>query len=258
MTFSAVAGTLASGAQTITLTGSGTPIAAGDFTIPFTAGGTTCSFIIHVLPNDYFPRTTNSNWSYEFDDVATDSLIRYVKNVPPLSAAGSSFVIFMQDDGITGEDSSGYYRRNGGDYFEWLDIGAFLGYDNPLWDQYTMLKDNVAAPITWKSPATGGYAGTIGPQSFNIRFSYSIQSGQKDISVPLTTSTGTVTYKNVIVVTEKYEIEITPGVWQDLTPTINYYGKSYYARGIGLIKFEALDATNTVTQKMAMRRFYVY
>jgi|CXWL01.1.fsa_nt_gi hypothetical protein len=42
-------GTLATGAQTITLTGSGTPGAAGNTTIPVTVGTSTCSFVINVI-----------------------------------------------------------------------------------------------------------------------------------------------------------------------------------------------------------------
>lgn len=48
MTFSGT-GTLATGAQTITLTGSGTPTTAGNTTIPVTVGASTCSFTITVV-----------------------------------------------------------------------------------------------------------------------------------------------------------------------------------------------------------------
>jgi hypothetical protein len=47
MTFSGT-GSLATGAQTITLTGTGTPGTAGNTTIPVTAGASTCSFVINV------------------------------------------------------------------------------------------------------------------------------------------------------------------------------------------------------------------
>jgi hypothetical protein len=62
----------------------------------------------------------------------------------------------------------------------------------------------------------------------------------------------------VIVVEEKYEAEVAPGVWQDITSQIDYYGKSYYARGVGLIKFEAYDAANTLTFKQELRRFNIF
>lgn len=48
MTFSGT-GSLTTGAQTITLIGSGTPATAGNTTIPVTVGATTCSFIIPVV-----------------------------------------------------------------------------------------------------------------------------------------------------------------------------------------------------------------
>lgn len=48
MTFAGT-GTLATGAQTITLTGSNTPINSGATQIPVTAGSTTCSFTINVV-----------------------------------------------------------------------------------------------------------------------------------------------------------------------------------------------------------------
>lgn len=48
MTFAGT-GSLATGAQTITLTGTGTPTAAGNTTIPVTVGSTTCSFTIPVV-----------------------------------------------------------------------------------------------------------------------------------------------------------------------------------------------------------------
>ncbi|MFN8289658.1 MAG: hypothetical protein U0U70_05355 [Chitinophagaceae bacterium] len=235
----------------------GTPTTAGPQTFTVSMGsGSTCTFVVNVLANDYYPRTTNSNWSYEWNDDPTDS-VQYKVYPSTLSAIGNTYNIFMPNEGAgfdsTGNYSAGYYRRNGGDYFQWFDYGTFLGYDNPGWAEYIMLKDNVAAGTNWKS---AGFPGTISGNPANIRFSYTIL--QKDVPVTITSSLGTVTYQNVIVVQEKYEIEVTPGVWQDLTSTIDFYGKSYYARGIGLIKYEALDASNAVTDFQELRRYQVF
>jgi hypothetical protein len=49
MTFSG-SGSLAAGPQTITLNGTGTPTNSGSTTIPVTAGTSTCSFVINVVP----------------------------------------------------------------------------------------------------------------------------------------------------------------------------------------------------------------
>ena len=239
--------------QSITLAMTGTPTTAGPQTFTVTFGTSTCTFVVNVLPNDYFPRTTGSNWSYEFDDDPTDSLYRNVI-APTLSALSNTYNIFMQNDGITPPpDSSGYYRRAAGNYNEWFDYGGFIGYDNPGWADYIMLKDDVAAGTVWKS---SGFAGTILATPLNLRFSYKIL--QKDVAVSVASSLGTINYQNVIVVEEKYEIEVTPGVWQDATAALDFYGKSYYARGIGLIKYEGLDAASTVTSLQELRRFQIF
>ncbi|MBK6383887.1 MAG: hypothetical protein IPF69_10580 [Chitinophagaceae bacterium] len=252
-------GTVAVGPnQLINLAATGTPTTAGPQTFLVTFGTSTCTFVVNVLPNDYFPRTTGSNWSYEFDDNANDSLYRNAIT-PTLAVGADTYNIFMQNDGVTPPpDSSGYYRRSGGDYFEWFDAGAYIGYNPPaVWSSYIMVKDNVAAGTNWKS---GGFAGVIAgppPTPLNIRFSFTIPAGQKDIAVTVVTSLGTVTYQNVIVVEEKFEVEVTPGVWQDATTTLDFYGKSYYARGVGLIKYEALNAAGTVQNTQELRRFQV-
>lgn len=245
------------GTQNVTLTGSGTPTTAGAQNFTVTWGTSTCTFTVFVLPNDYFPRTAGSNWSYEIDDDATDSLFRLF--IPQtLSALGNTYNIMMSTDDATmpPPDSSGYYRRNGGDYFEYFDAGRFIGYQPPaVWAEYTMLKDNVAQGTSWTST---GFAGTIPgppPTPLNIRFKYSIFS--KDITVSVTTSTGTVSYSNVIVVEEKFEREVTPGTWQDITSAVGSF-KSYYARGIGLIKFEAFDGSGAPTGQFELRRFQIF
>lgn len=61
----------------------------------------------------------------------------------------------------------------------------------------------------------------------------------------------------MIVVEEKYEAEVLPGVWQDLTTVVGY-GKSYYARGVGLIKYEAFDATGALAFQQELRRYQVF
>ncbi len=243
---------------TLLLTANGTPAISGPFTYTVKFGASTCTFVCTVAPplsNDYFPRTTGSNWSYEFDDDLNDTLQRNVI-AATLTVSPNTYNIFMQNDGITPPpDSSGYYRKTSGDYFERFDAGAFIGYDNPTWGEYIMLKDNVAAATNWKTP-TAGFAGTVSGTPLKIRSSNTIL--QKDVPISFTTSTGTMNFINVIVVQEKYEAEVTPGIWQDITTVIDYYGKSYYARGIGLVKFEAYDAGNVITFTQELRRYQVF
>ena len=252
----AASGTFAAtGLQTVTLTPTGTPTAAGNQNFTVTWGTSTCTFVVNVLPNDYFPRTTGSNWSYEFDNVATDSLLRFA-TVNTISALSNTYTVFLQNDGTPPIDSSGYYRRSGGDYVEWFDAGKYIGYNPPaVWSSYIMVKDNVPVTTNWKSSGFAGIVAGPPPTPLNIRFSFTID--QKDVPVTVVSSLGSVTYQNVIVVQEKYEIEVTPGVWQDATSSIDFYGKSYYARGIGLIKFEAYNAANSLTAVQELRRFQI-
>ncbi|HEX7847277.1 MAG TPA: hypothetical protein VF476_15865 [Chitinophagaceae bacterium] len=248
------------GNQTVVLTASGTPAAAGTSTITVTQGSSTCTFPITVnaaLSNDYFPRTTNSNWSYEWDDVANDSAFRRTNST--ISAGGNTYNVFMIRFDPSGFDSSGYYRKSGGTYYERLDIGSFIGFDDPQWVEYIFLKDDQAQGHNWKSAAFTGNFTDPGPppttQSFSLRFSYTIL--QKDVTISQTTSTGTVSYNNVIVVEEKYELQVAPGIWQDVTDIVGY-GKSYYARGIGLIKYEAFDTNSALDFTQKLRRYVVY
>ncbi len=255
--FSASGNFSATGAQNVLLIGFGTPTVTGpvNFTVKF--GTSTCTFTVTVAAADYFPRTANSNWSYEINDLSTDSFYRKVSSPPATlhSALGNMYNIFMFNDG-SGLDSSGYYRKSGTDYFEYFDVGGFFSFDNPSWVEYTFLRD-AAANTIWKST---GFTGTYTvapnpPQSVKVRFSYKIL--QKDVAVSINTSTGTVSYPNTIVVEEKYEVETTPGNFVDATSTIGY-GKSYYARGVGLIKYEAFDPAGALSYLQELRRYQVF
>jgi len=256
MTFSA-SGTFAStGVQTVSLAGSGTPASNINTTIPVSAGASSCSFVIPVTGLiDYFPRTTNSNWSYEYDDNIDPADTLYRKVIAPtLSALGNTYNIFMPNDGSgldsNGTYSAGYYRKSGTDYFEYFDAGSYIGYDNPVWGEYIFVKD-AAAGTNWKS---GAFTGTYSGSPLTIRFSYTIL--QKDVPISITTSKGTVNYTNVIVVEEKYE-QFTGGTWVDVTSVVGY-GKSYYARNIGLIKYEAFDGTGALSYQQELRRYEIF
>jgi hypothetical protein len=61
MTFTATGTFAAAGAQNVTLAGSGTPTAAGSFTIPVPSGTTACSFSLTVDPG----ATTIGTWSFK-------------------------------------------------------------------------------------------------------------------------------------------------------------------------------------------------
>lgn len=241
------------GVQNVTLNGNGTPTASGTQTFTVTYGTSTCTFSINVVAagvSDYYPRTTNSNWSYEVDDDPDDSLL--IKVIPnTLTVSGNLFNIFMEtDDASGGFDSSGYYRKSSNDYFQWLDASLTV-FDNPAWTQITFLKDNVAAGGTWNSSPING---TVGGIPISIRLKYTIL--QKDVPVSVTTSTGMASYPNTIVVKEELE-QLAGSIWTSLTPSAGY-NKNYYSRNIGFILQEYFNGTGALSGKFALRRYVVF
>lgn len=244
ITFSGT-GVLATGQQTITLTATGTPAQAGSTNIPVDAGTTSCSFTIDVTSQfDYFPRTANSNWSYQFDDNANDSLwVRAKAGTVVLD--GNAYTIFEATDSGAIFSDYGAYRKSGGDYHSYLVFEDGSGLD------YIMLKDNVPVNTTWESDSVGVEVSGV---PVYIRIALKIE--QKDVSVTI----GGTAYPNTIVVTEKYEYFTGTG-WADLTDQVGYY-KSYYARNVGLIKFESYyeagNANPPLEYKQELRRYQVF
>jgi hypothetical protein len=250
------------GPQTVTLLGTGNPVAAGVQTFTVTLGTSTCTFPVTVAAvpvSDYFPRTVNSNWSYEFDDVSTDSLLVKVIN-NTVTAGGNPFQTFMETfdaAGVPPFDTSGYYRKAGNDYYQWANLVDYMYFNTEQWQSWIFLKDNQPAGTTWYS-STGGYSGTVGtpPTAVVIRIKFTIL--QKDVPISITTSTGTVNYPNTIVVEEKYELQNGP-LWLPLDATLGYY-VNYYSRNVGQIKLEYFDGTGgaTPTNVVKLRRVEIY
>ena len=225
----------ATGAQAIVLNANGTPQAEGSFTIPVTVGSTTCSFPLTVVAGtaDYFPRTSNSNWSYRFDNDPVDTLFQNVITQTQ-SALGNTYNVFMYNNG-SGVDTLGYYRKQSNDYFQYLDVGFFFGLNHDVWGEYTFLKDNGAAGDSWTSGVfTDTYTDTATGMTLpiSVRFKETIQ--QQDVAV---TVQGT-TYQNTIVVLEEYEISGDGGATWNPLPVSS---TNYYARNVGLIKLDFVD-----------------
>lgn len=224
------------GVQSVVLIGNGTPVAVGSFTIPITAGSSSCSFPLTVSPVDYFPRTTNSNWSYNLYDstgaLADTLLIKAISQT--LSALSNTYNIFMETTNASaGFDSSGYYRRVSGDYYQYFDVGNFFSADAPVWGENIFLKDDVASGTSWTTAFTVSLSST--PAS--VRFKETIQ--QKDVPITI----GSTVYQNTIVVREDYEY-FDGANWSPIF-TGNPYSLYYFSRNIGLIKLQVIDDTGT-------------
>ena len=174
------------------------------------------------------------------------------------TVAPNTYTIFAATiDATAGYDSAGYYRKSGSDYYRYVNLADYIGFDNDQFQEFIFIKDNLAAGGTWTTP---GFSGTmtvsgVPNTAVTIRLKYTIK--QQNVNYSLTTSTGTKNYSNVIVVEEKYEM-LSGGNWVDATALIGGYFVDYYARNIGWILSQAYDATNAPGTKFAMRRYTVF
>lgn len=241
------------GAQTIVLTGTGTPTAAGPFDFTVTGATATCTFqttFTSTAVSDYFPRTAFSNWSYEYEGDPDDSLLIYVIQ-PTVMKLGNSYNVFMYNDGLTGVDTFGYYRRASADYYEYGDMSYGL-LDEPFRGEFIFLKDNQAVGATWTSPQ---FSGDYTPQggttsSLTLRWEFSIL--QQNATVAVSSSTGTVSYANTIEVKQELK-QFVGGNWV----LIGYFRNSF-ARDKGLVKQDFYNNANALVSEGNVRRINVY
>jgi hypothetical protein len=254
VTFAGSGNFATTGAQTIKLTASGTPTAAGTNNHTVTGASATCSFPLTVnpaSPPDYFPRTQNSNWSYEYDNDAIDSILIYSQGT--VTQAGNTYNIFWYNDGFSAVDTFGLYRRSGADYFENSQDMSYSILDNPYRGEILFLKDNQTVNATWNSNQfSGNYtdpqSGVTGTITLRWQFTILQQNG----TVSVTTSTGTVNYTNVIEVKQEMR-QLVGSSWELVA-----YFRNYYARDKGLVKQDLYDATGNVIQSSEVRRLIVY
>jgi hypothetical protein len=79
------------------------------------------------------------------------------------------------------------------------------------------------------------------------------------VPITITSSLGTITYPNTIVIEEHYEADPGTGTFINLDNQIGFF-TDYYSRNIGWIKDEYTDETGTTdpTNTMGVRRFIVF
>jgi len=127
-------------------------------------------------------------------------------------------------------------------------MGSYVGLDNPLWMEYTFLKDNLTTGGTWQSaPFAGPYTDQAGnTTNLTLRWEFSI-TGQ---NIPVTVN-GT-PYTNVIQV--KQELRQQVGT----TWALAAYFDCYYAKDKGLIKQDLYSNTGTKIYAQDVRRLVIY
>ncbi len=131
-------------------------------------------------------------------------------------------------------------------------MGTYVGLDNPLWMEWTFLKDNLTTGGTWTSSTfTGPYTDNSSgmPVTINLTLRWEFTIIGQDIPVTV----GTTNYTNVIKVKQELKQETTPGTW-----ALAAYFESYFARDKGLIKQDLFDNTNTKIYAQDVRRLVIY
>ena len=161
------------GLQTVILTGTGTPENSGVQNFSVTYGSSTCNFSLTFLSgvapsDDYFPLTVNSNWTFsKIGGTPSDSITNRVLNYSPVIAGATYNTIQQVKTTSNAVIDSFYYRKPGGDYYQYINFQKLFGFDQYVGGEFIFLKDNVAVTQTWNSPtisgtisgmATSGYA----------------------------------------------------------------------------------------------------
>ncbi|MDQ2721380.1 MAG: hypothetical protein M3Z26_16680 [Bacteroidota bacterium] len=233
------------GVQNILLNASGTPLLSGDQVYTLHYGNSQCAFKITFLPGmaptgDYFPLTVNSNWTYGLDGgTPADSIYRTVIGYS-LSVNGNTYNTITQSQSASSPaGDSSYYRKPGGDYYQYMDFSQTFHFDNPVKQEFIFLKDNVPANTTWQSATINA---TIGGMAFSGYAKMTLLSK----AVPVTI--GSFDFPDVIKV--KYELFIT-GV-----PVAIQTEERWFAKNVGEIYTSTSDGTNTETFQVG--QFHIF
>ncbi len=253
MTFSASGTFPGTGAQTIVLTGSGTPTVSGVNTFPLIAGSSSCNFSINVAPApnpDHFPLTANIWWSYDdlnqlFVTHPGDTIKRV--NINSTTFAGNIYRIFQQLENITPLDSA-YFRKSINDYFEWNYGDAYTGliaFDNPVLGDINFLKEGLTTGQTWQSSEFIGTAGGV-----PLKIQYYDTCTNANASATINGNN----FNNVYKISWRPKISLSGGPYTNEVVAF----ESWFAKGVGLIYFKAIDLTNGNSKAINIRNWYVY
>jgi hypothetical protein len=224
----------ATGLQTIFLTGNGLPANSGLQTFAVSFGTSTCNFSITFEVStspDYFPVTANSNWTYGLaGGTPSDSVYSAIINYSP-SIGGNTYQTIAQYDvpPATAFDST-YFRKPGGDYYQYVNYSKYVPFDGAVGGEFIFLKDNVAQGTTWLSPTVTGTILSV-PVSAYIKMTLL----EKAVLVTI----GPYTFPDVIKVQYEYFISGFPGAV--------IIEERWFARNVGLIHNSFDDGTVTDT-----------
>jgi len=228
-------GTVATaGIAVVKLVGAGTPLNPGPFSYKVNFKGSTCSFGIDVYQTalasagDYFPMTTNSWWTYFSNDpaaVPADTAYTFSTGITgTIAMTGNTYNLFTTE--VSPFKDSSFYRKSGGDYFEFGDLDVTGSADFAVLGEWAFLKDNVAIGTQWYSAEIAAAVAGV-PVKMRIRFIIK----EKDVNVLLDNKV----YAKTIKVESTQQVQLTAAA--PFTDILTY--QSWFAKGIGLINVAA-------------------
>ncbi len=238
------------GLQTVKIKAYGTPFNPGLFTNTVKYKGSSCLFDVEVftvaIPNgtDYFPTTTNSNWTLIPDDplASPDDTTRITSLGTFITFGGNSYSILENKYSTPPKDSS-YFRKGSGLYYNYGDLDL-VGFTDGVIGEYIMLKDNVPVGNNWESSSFAtSFSGIAG--SFKIVSTISQKNVVKQINGKI--------YNNVIVVKHSFQAKISVAPFTEV-----YKGELWFAKGIGLIRSITSDVTGTNSYGFFVGRYQIF
>jgi hypothetical protein len=194
---------------------------------------------------DYFPTTTNSNWSYKLEGGALDDTVYVVSTGTTKTFGANAYNIFQSNDGSSFLDSS-YYRKGGGNYYDYTtaDNNPFdFILSNPGGVENIILKDNVAVNTSWETTITGT---TQTGQNVTCKIKNTL------IEKATSASVAGITYQDVLKVKSEYQVTLL-GTTQTVATL-----ESWFARGKGNIKQLFTDASNPTPIIVNLTRSQVF
>lgn len=247
------------GAQSVVIPAVGTPADSGTVRFRIRYGTSSCTFRVKidtasvannviVIPptGDYFPTTTNSNWSYDINDsgATTRPDTAFVRSTGATSTiSGNSYNWFVINDGTTLDTS--YYRKSAGLYYTAEDLSTMGNIGGVV--VATFLKDNVAQGANW----TDTFNVTFNGSPAVVRFSNTILAKQVAATV------GSISSADVIKVGTNISISTTIAGFPVTYPYL--YQESWFAKGGGLIYSKQRDVSGaTPTEETKLRRLTIF
>lgn len=217
----------AAGEQNMVLTASGTPTTEGLAPFTITVGTTTCTFPVNVTPSttppvatgDLFPLKNGSLWTYAADLNNPNDTLR-VTNVGEMTFGSNTYQNFQFTD-AGGPYDSLYYRKNGTDYFQYIDVNELIpDLQTEVKGEILFLKENLKVGDAWNTDFTTKYNN----EDITLRFAFSCTGANT------TEPVNGKSYGGAYKVTTKIQLG-KQGIFTDAGPVI----ETIYAKGVGLI-----------------------